>query len=420
MFKDRSISRPTAGSLFAAAVIATVFTTYAGAENNFEINGSMRVRTEAKSNADFNSSASDPTASTATRMRLDMKFHANEDLDIFFQPQFTKVWGQAEYVPSGAGANTSTGTSGTTHDTGLDVHQAYGHFKFNDSMMACVGRKELNYGDQLLVGGVGWNNVGRSFDLVSGTYKYEIGQVDVFNSKVTDRNVTSGGAGDQDFSGAYSTNKVSDQLKSLDAYVLYKHDGGQSPETSTAAYGLRAKSDIGALDYRAEATFENVKSLTESTDDNQYDLEVGYMVLPEGALRISGEYFASTKNYDQLYPTGHKWLGYADQFSRRNIKGFRIGLNGTFAEKWTASLDYHNFQRSDKSFGAYNFSGTSYGTTGESGAVASEVDLVVGYKVRNGLSLEGGYAQVNPDSYLKDNVGSDKTSFYYLQLLTSF
>lgn len=403
---------------FLVGLMVSSQASFAGTDT-FEISGSARVRTELKNNSDFQSANGDYVDLIGSRFRLDMKFKPNDKINVFFQPQFTKIWGDPEFVASGAAANTQTNTSGATHDTGLDVHQAFVSYQVNDPLSLLVGRKELNYGDQLLVGGVGWSNVGRAFDLIQGSYKYSVGSVEAFGATVKDTNAVTAGPGERSFSGLYSANRIADYLQNVDAYVFSSNDSSGVSKTSTAAYGLRVKSPISTFDYRAEVTLENVKA-AKSTDENQFDLEAGYIVSEPSKTRVSVEYFSASRNFDQLYPTGHKWLGYADLFSRRNIAGFRVGASTQIADAWSLAVDYHSFHRSDSSSPAYKFNGTAYGVIGTDSAVASEADMVVGYKVDSSLGLEAGAARVSPGDYLKTNGGGDFASFYYLQVNTSF
>jgi hypothetical protein len=385
----------------------------------FELSGSARVRAEAHDNSDFSGSAKDYTDYVGSRFRLDLKVRVNEKALVFVQPQFSKIWGEPEYVPSSATGNTSTNTSGATNDTPLDVHQAYLSYAQTESFSYLIGRREMNYGDELLVGGVGWSNTGRSFDLVQANFKYGPGSVEAFHSRVVDRNVSAAGLGDRDFSGLYSSNKVADWMQAADAYVFYLDDPSTGPAASTAAYGVRVKSPAGAFDYRAEATFERVKAATKS-DERQYDVELGYTVFAGKSIRVAGEYFHASENFDQLFPTGHKWLGYADLFSRRNIEGYRGRVSAKPIPDLTASIDYHRFQRAETDTSAYKFGGTAYGTAGTDSHIGDEFDLVLGYKVDENVTLEGGAARVMPGDYLKANGGSDYASFYYLQIGMGF
>lgn len=385
----------------------------------FTVKGSARVRFEHKNNADFKDQTRDTTESIASRFRLDMAFNPNENVMVFFQPQFSKVWGGTEYVPSSASANTPKTTSGDLNDTRLDVHQAFINYKEFTPMQFTMGRKELAYGDHLLVGNVGWHNTGRAFDLLMGSYSYEQGTVDVFTSKVKESNASSAGPGDKDFSGIYSSNKFSDVIDNLDAYVFYLYDGSGTTNEISTTYGLRAKSTMGLFDYRVEGTAQTVTANNKDTGENQIDGELGYVVYEPKKVRLSAEYFAGSDDFRQLFPTGHKWLGYADLFSRRNIEGYRIGVSAQVSEKTQVSVDYHSFSRRDDSKPAYNLIGGAYTGSGNDKELASEIDLVVGHKLAN-LNLEAGYSTVSPGAYMKTNLGKDNTEFYYLQASTTF
>lgn len=406
----------TAGT---AAIV--VFATPALADTEkFQISGSARVRAEFKDNADFNDTTGDYSDFIGSRFRLGLKVNATSKTSIFLEPQFQKVWGEAEYVPSSATGNTSTNTSGATNDTPLDVHQGYLSYAVNEPLSIIVGRRELIYGDELLVGGVGWSNIGRSFDLIQGVYKHERGSVEIFDATVADRNTSSAGPGDKMLSGIYSSNKIADWMQSADAYVFYNKDAGATPVATTAAYGVRLKSPVGPFDYRAEATFENVKAAS-STGERQIDVELGYLIYEPMKVRIAAEYFSATENFDALYPTGHKWLGYADNFGRRNIQGYHARLSIQPTEKVTTTLDYHSFERDSTSSPAYKLNGTTgYGATGDASAIADEIDLVVKYKFDEDLTVETGAARTSPGEYLKQNAGDDISTFYYFQVSTAF
>ena len=63
------------------------------------------------------------------------------------------------------------------------------------------------------------------------------------------------------------------------------------------------KSKISNFDYRLEVTGQS------EVDGHQWDLELGYTVNQITQSRIVAEIFSSSKDYIQLFPTAHKWLG---------------------------------------------------------------------------------------------------------------
>jgi len=96
-------------------------------------------------------------------------------------------------------------------DGPLDLHQAYvtlgNHKEFPLSLK--VGRQELSYGDERLVGAFAWNNIGRTFDAAKLRWQNPWFAADVFTSRVVipdDNNFNM--PNDYDwFSGIYATTK---------------------------------------------------------------------------------------------------------------------------------------------------------------------------------------------------------------------
>lgn len=383
-----------------------------------QISGSARFRSEWKNNADFSDQTGDSVQFSGTRFFLEAKFTPNDRTFMLFQPQFSKTWGQDEYVPTGAPSNSATGTSGGTKDTRIDAHQVYVRYQILEAAGLTIGRKELNFGDQLLVGPLGWSNIGRAFDLVAVHSGYGIGSVEIFTAKIKDENANTAGVGDRDFSGVYSANSFGEWLKEADVYYFLSDDATVATVARTHAYGVRLKSPVGRFDYRIEGTFESVVNSTTNSDEHQYDVEAGFQLVDQ--VRLSAEYFHASAHFDSLYPTGHKWLGYADLFSRRNVEGYRVGLNSRFGEKWSATLDYHEFFRAESNTSAYKLSGAPYGSIGRARDMAAEVDLVVSYKFDQQTAFEAGAARAEPRDYLRANGMPDGATFYYLQAATKF
>lgn len=402
---------------------------------NFKVNGWGFIRHETKKDADYDSGAKDKTDFTQTRLNVQVKADLAENYGhVFLAPQFSKISGQDEFAPTGANTNGANGTSGGLYDSRLDVHEAYFAIKptQDESFYVFAGRQELAYGDHLVLGSVPWHRVGRSFDGLRARYTFsdEL-SLDAFTMKLQERNSANANNGqDADLHGAYLSAVVGPYMKNADLYLLRKDNqstSGDANITDTTAYGLRFKSKIGdsAFDYRAEGTLQQVRLAGETSikgSEYQYDLELGY-TLPFWTTRLAFEYFDSTRDYDQLFPTAHKWVGFADQFSRRNLKGYVAHLSTKPIEKVTFFADYHVFERHDNKRGAYNFSGnTSLGTNGSSRDVAQELDLIVAYDFTKTLQLSYGYSFVMPGKYIKDQNPSKTTdtNWSYLQLLARF
>ena len=423
------------------------------------LSGSARVRGESKNNSNFTDLRGDRIDFMASRFRAAFKIRPMESSakwHVLFQPQFTKTWGLADATAAAGGG----ATSGALYDAELSVHQAFISYDPCKNINLTLGRQELSYGDELVIGSVGWSNVGRSFDAAKIRYQSNKFWIDGFGSKILESNASTAGSpytGDNQFFGAYASFELHKYLSEFDLYYLRKHNRAHAlnaaqpyaqTETTLSTWGTRLKSEVGNIfDYRFELTLQDGHPGEASIDRNynsrgeyQADLEVGARFMKD-KYRIGFEYFIASKEYDQLFPTAHKWLGIADQFSRRNIEGFVVHLKGKPIKKFWVGLDYHNFRRKSTGYGVNTFtggsptptayySGTAAGTSSNDNKIAQEWDLQMGYKLADGLNFSLGGARVIPGGYLKTIAGgvdgtgtkklSDSTEFYYAQLMAKF
>jgi len=404
---------------------------------NWEFHGWGFYRFENKKEADYNSSTFDKRQSSLTRIDVSAKADLAENYGyVYFAPQFSKLSGQDEiFLTSTTPAASSQQTSGSIYSPNLNVHEAYFavHPTQEKELTFFLGRQELNYGDQLIMGAVPWSRFGRSFDALKIRYLYyEKMTLDLFTAKLQDNNYLGVSSGpkpdDSNLHGIYASSNLGVYLKNMDLYFLRKNGNTSSANLflNTSALGFRAKSAVGetSLDYRAEYTFENtvlIAGAEESKSQHQFDIEVGYTHSFHNS-RLALEYFESSKNFDQLFPTGHKFLGYADQFSRRNIKGYVVHFSTLVIDKLSILLDYHFFYRYDGNTPAYNFAGNSLGTLGSNNNIATEFDVTTVYNFTSNLQASVGYAIVDPKSYIEDQVAGNtkNTEFSYFQLLAKF
>lgn len=135
------------------------------------IGGQFRLRSEFD-NKDFSSSR-EASLAHLLRTRISVVVHKIEGVSLMIQLQDSRTFGE----------ETSTLTDGSADR--LDFHQAYlkvsgvGGLPFSVSL----GRQELIYGNQRLIGAVGWHNVGRAFDGAVLSYKTGNIRIDAIAAK---------------------------------------------------------------------------------------------------------------------------------------------------------------------------------------------------------------------------------------------
>ncbi|HEX9596045.1 MAG TPA: alginate export family protein, partial [Anaerolineales bacterium] len=132
----------------------------------------IRFRPESRSN--FNSQTN-MNAVMLQRVRLDARLRLNENVTGLVQLQDSRLWGQE--------------SSTTSNESNLDLHQGYLQVArfLGPQLTLRLGRQELSYGNQRLLGAFGWDNVGRSFDAGKLTFGGADWSADLFAGRLADR-----------------------------------------------------------------------------------------------------------------------------------------------------------------------------------------------------------------------------------------
>lgn len=434
--------------LVAAATAVFGLVSIASADMNFESSGAMKWRGEEFSDTLGNAGVVNSRSRDYMSMAInwDLKFMPDPKVMVFFQPKYVKMMGDDPAGSQGAATN-----GAGTVDSALDVHQGYLTYMHSDRVNYTIGRYEMKYGDEYVIGPVGWSMSGRAFEGIKVNYKWSKGWLDAFYNKLQDRDAGYTGltADDFDFYGLYHSMSFGDVISAFDLYYLVKNnrttqtDPGPTEERTTM--GARIKGATGPVDFTAEVNQQSGEAnagtvKTDIEDAGSMRAEVGFTMNQN--WRIAGEYAKSDRNYDQLYPTGHKWLGHMDLFGRRNITDMAVHVSGKFMEHMSLQAAYHMFSRSDDSAdkngayaSVYNMAGTpaAYSTAaaGDETDVGSEIDVNVTCNKLKALAWTLGVSQFTPGDYFTDTtkgmgyvdeVGAKmgSMSFVYLQATAKF
>ncbi|MEZ4287245.1 MAG: alginate export family protein [Polyangiales bacterium] len=305
----------------------------------------------------------------------------------------------------------------------MNLHEGFVAFR-NKHFEFRFGRFEMAYGDELVIGSVGWNPTGRSFDAfrLRVTPNDTAAFVDAFFSVIGEGAKPKFGGGDVYFAGTYAAlGPLFSKSMDIDAYILGQFRVAYSDATTTVAklaritIGSRIKNTIGAFDYRAEAALQTGRNADATILAGQVDAEIGLKVGKfrgslEGAF-ASGDNPNSSKDeaYDQLYPTAHKWLGLSDIIGARSNVASGI-LHAAFSpsDVWKIYADGHVFFRPQD---IVRNDGMTVSVT-ESGYFGSEVDLGAIYTIGPGLKARVGYALFIPS----DDAYATKKPAHFLEV----
>lgn len=398
------------------------------ADGKVSLNGQVRVRYEYANNYDF-ATTDDDRQLVMTRVRPTLTLKPHPDLRMVVQPQFAGGWGEDGSSLSSTNATALGGLSGSgLNDPTFGLHQGYLDWQASDTVSMRLGRQEINYGDQLVVGSVGWHNTGRAFD--AGKLRYDNGRfwIDGFWSVLSDDDASrSRGApptntGVAQFGGLYSSFNVSDYLPALDVYALYRFDNSSLTVTrhNYVTAGLRAKGGTTSHDFRFESNYQLGKIGTANQREYSADLEVGTHLFGD-TTRIALEGVLASEGYQQLFPTAHKWMGFMDLFGRRNTMAAVFHLSAKPAEQWKIGLDAHTLWRYKTSSGLFALNGATQRGAGAGGRFAGEeIDLTVKYQANDMLDFSVGGGVFIPAGFMKANVGTKMPMWSYAQANLKF
>jgi hypothetical protein len=153
-------------------------------------------------------------------------------------------------------------------DGPVDLHQGFlklGGGK-DTPLSVKVGRQELSYGDERLIGAFDWDNIGRVFDAAKVRYEQSEFWVDAFTSRVVlpDDNEFDQPNWRDFLSGVYASTRSLCPRTELQFYVLADNAGANSPKTVTTAAKGNSPRDI----YTVGTRFQTLPGQLKGWDAN--------------------------------------------------------------------------------------------------------------------------------------------------------
>jgi len=317
-----------------------------------------------------------------------------------------------------------------------------------------VGRQELSYGKERLVGILDWANVPRRFDGAKIFYHTSAFDIDAFWTKPVvfmyeqptspwSPQIADGltrkpdhPRWEQQFFGFYSTYKGIPS-HALDVYFLSLLDdgnllnvNGRFGDLSLFTFGGRFGGTIGDFDHDTEVAGQWGDWAGDSVRAWMIANDTGYTLksLPMSPRIGAGLDFASGDRtrgdgtigtFNQLFPTGHIYLGYMDLVGRQNVFSPNVNLTFKPLKDVTVKTLYYHFWLASDTDALYNAGGVASrrDPSGASGSdVGDEFDLTVNWKVDVHSSLLLGFSYFWPGTFIqRSSPPSPDGSFYYVQ-----
>ncbi|MDQ6961551.1 MAG: alginate export family protein [Mariprofundaceae bacterium] len=416
------------GLLAAALCVSGV----AQAAADWTVSAELRERYQSFNNFDYNSNVDTNTSELDTRLFLKAKGDFGNGLTVFFQPQAVLI------------QNKSTAAFGTQDFSQADLLQAYLEYQWQD-LAVRVGRQQLAYGDQRLLGYLGWKDVARTFDGMKAMYHNDGLSIDAFAvhpadiGAMTPTTLAPQGQSlvtweDRSLMGFYSTYKFAKKT-GVDAYFMnwsHSQQATVGKGRSVNTYGLRGFAVWNAIDVTAEAALQSGDWVTNTRQSaSAFAVKAGY-TFDAWNTRLGIEYDFSPgddkttagthKNFVFPFHTNHAHYGEMDRFSWANMKDLRFSVKTSPTKGLTMMVNAHLLSL-DKAQGDWlNVVGAGVLSAGAptytQTKAGTEVDVKVIYKVAavQGLKLIGQYGVFNPGAAVSErNAGkADSAQFGYL------
>jgi hypothetical protein len=375
---------------------------------------------------------------------------------------------------------TAPGKALADDDGTIDFYQAYvqiGDLK-QGPLQFKVGRQELNYGDQRILGSAKWLNNPRTFDAVKGTYKTDDISVDLFASSVVYiRNNHLNESNFQDaLYGVYVTLPKVSSKETVETY-LYSHNvarGISTDDWSQVAAplrfpgaqdiytaGVRVKSKpkaYGQIDYTVEGMYQFgnrtavfpgstvAAALTAPRlEQSAYALvaQLGYTLADQWAkprVAVIYSYASGDKNpndsmsqtFQNLFPSNHSLYGNMDMTGLQNMQDLRLSYSIKPLPTLSIALDAHLQYLANTNDFWYNAAGAPRNVAtvavgsgkgyrinpSYSNELGQELDLTAGWSATKYALLEIGVSHFFRGDYVKQSlsaVGSRDGNYVFVQ-----
>lgn len=387
-----------------------VFSTYAIAQTTFDVNGQVRSRLQIN-DKDFNSETGMNTFNEL-RTRLGIKFTPIDDVLGFIQIQDSRVYG------------TEAGTMADMKN--LDLHQGYFAVKniFKLPADLQVGRMELAFANQRLIGSVGWHNVGRSFDGSVLNLHTEQGTIGLVTVRTNESGIVDDSS-DFHISALLGDLKFVENMK-IQPYVITEMLSRQ--DFSRYTLGVYIAGKIGGLSHEIEGSYQ-MGTQQKDVDIAAFMFAFNLKYALKGSLKPSigvgvdylsgddGEDETKYKVFNTLYATNHKFYGFMDYFLNIPVHTYGKGLIDIHAkasivpfDKFTVAASFHNFSANADYILADETTSTAFGT---------EIDITAIYKYNKAVKFQGGFSMFSPGAIFKETKGKDAANYAYLMAIVN-
>jgi hypothetical protein len=310
-----------------------------------------------------------------------------------------------------------------------DIREAYVELgSSNEGWIDLVGGRQMfSFGDERVIGPSDWLNMGRTFDTVRADIHHSGVNISIFAASVIyaiDGQIDHHIEGNNIY-GIYSSFAHLLRHATVEPYLLWRvaPSLAELPETEGRGHlnevtgGARVAGTLpDNFDYDVEMNKQTGSLGADTIDAWAGHWNAGYTFINSPAQpRLFAEYNYASGNknpngntwgtHDEIYPSAHDKIDFADQFGWRNIEDVRAGVDEKVGKKWTLTEMADDFWLATRNDAVYASSGAISiaphpGAT--SSHLGSELDLIAEYKPNRHVSYGSGFCHLFTGQYLKE------------------
>jgi hypothetical protein len=302
---------------------------------------------------------------------------------------------------------------------------------------ALAGRQVLRFGDERVIGPSEWLNVGRTFNVARVDLHHPGYEVSVFASSVVPGENTDlhNALPGNNLYGVYASLQNFVPKADFEPYVLWRVAPSSSELSETlnrghlneVTIGLHWKGDLPA-DFDYDTEFDGQ---TGSLGVSSIAAWAGYASVGKTFRKVAavphvfleGNYASGTRipnghqwnTFDQIYPSNHDKLGFADLIGRRNLVHFRTGVEEEPTKKWKLKQQFESYWLATSNDNLYASSGAiAVAAHPDAGRhIGNELDMVAEYEVNKGLNVGFGYGRMFAGQFLNQTTPGHDYSYPY-------
>ncbi len=371
----------------------------------FSLSGELRPRTEySHGYGTLAAEDQDPSLFTSQRTRLNFDYKMDL-LKVGLVLQDARIWGSQPQLVN-------------NEDYATSIHQAWAEVDFSKTLALKIGRQELNYDEQRILGGVGWIQQGRSHDIAVFKYTGKVNaHIGIAHHENTNRkdNLYDGPDAYKDLQYLWINRKT----EKLNFSVLFLNNGkpvivdDEQKSEYSQTFGTHLDIPVQKLNLSGNLYFQSGKDgAGKSLSAYNFLAEANYKSSAKTNWLIGYEILSGTdydeketnKSFAPLYGTNHKFNGFMDYFYVGNHLN-NVGLSdgyvkfATSKNKTAFNGDVHFFASAAQiSEDAANYLGT-------------ELDLTVTQTINAFTKISVGYSQMFATGSMEIVKGGSKDAF---------